>query len=238
MTTLFISDLHLDPKRPNIVRAFLSFLQDEAQQADALYILGDFFEAWIGDDEDDPFYPPILNALKTLTSDSTPCYIMRGNRDFLIGQDFCQQTGCQLLDDPCLIDLYGKPVLLMHGDSLCTRDEGYMNLRAQIRNGQWQKDFLSKSLNERRAIAQQLRNASKEASQYKASDIMDVTPEEVTNIMAEYDVGLLIHGHTHRPAIHSLDDDKKRIVLGDWYTEGWMLRYSNNGDYQLEQFSI
>jgi UDP-2,3-diacylglucosamine hydrolase len=238
MTTLFISDLHLDPKRPNIVRAFLSFLQDEAQQADALYILGDFFEAWIGDDEDEPFYAPILSALKTLTSDSTPCYIMRGNRDFLIGQNFCAQTGCQLLDDPYLIDLYGKPVLLMHGDSLCTRDEGYMNLRAQIRSGQWQKDFLSKSLSERRAIAQQLRNASKKASQDKASDIMDVTPEEVTNIMAEYNVELLIHGHTHRPAVHSLDNDKKRIVLGDWYTEGWMLRYPNNGDYQLEQFSI
>lgn len=241
MSTLFISDLHLDPSRPAVTRAFLDFLEDKAHQADALYILGDFFEAWIGDDDDAELNQQVADALKQLTTSGVPCYLMHGNRDFLIGQQFAEQSGCQLINDPSVVELYGKPVLLMHGDSLCTKDQAYMAFRQQVRSPQWQQMVLSKSLLERRALAKQLRESSQENNSNKAEDIMDVTPEEVVKALSTANTDLLIHGHTHRPAVHPLDTDNgpaQRVVLGDWLDNGWTLEYKNDGSFDLNKFSI
>lgn len=226
MTTLFISDLHLDESRPAVTRAFFQFLAEHAATADALYILGDFFEVWIGDDDDDPFNRTIVDALAQL---NTPLYVMCGNRDFLLGQRFAAETGATLLTDPTVIDLYGQPVLLMHGDSLCTRDTAYMAFRQQARSPAWQQAMLSKPLAERRAIALHLRQQSQNNNNLKAEDIMDVTAEEVILEMSAAGVTTLIHGHTHRPARHqvSLDQqDGERIVLGDWHANAWWIAAS------------
>lgn len=236
MTTLFISDLHLDSSRPAIARAFLSFLEEHAGQVKALYILGDFFETWIGDDDDDPFHTDIIARLRVFTR-QTPCFIMHGNRDFLIGEQFCELTGCQLLDDPVSVDLYGKQVLLMHGDTLCTEDVDYLAFRKQVRDPAWQQDFLGKPLAERRAIAQHLREASQQAAKTKAVEIMDVTPAEVERVMANAGIELLIHGHTHRPNIHD-NAQGKRIVLGDWDKQGWVLRCHGADDFSLTSFDL
>lgn len=241
MSTLFISDLHLDPSRPAVTRAFFDFLEGKARQADALYILGDFFEAWIGDDDDAELNQQVADALKQLTTSGVPCYLMHGNRDFLIGQQFAEQSGCQLISDPSVVELYGKSVLLMHGDSLCTKDQAYMAFRQQVRSPQWQQMVLSKSLLERRALAKQLRESSQENNSNKAEDIMDVTPEEVVKALTAANTDLLIHGHTHRPAVHPLDTDNgpaQRVVLGDWLDSGWTLEYKNDGSFDLNKFSI
>lgn len=241
MTTLFISDLHLDPTRPAVTRALVGFLAEQAPAADALYILGDFFEVWIGDDDDAELNHTVINALKQLTDCGTPVYFMHGNRDFLIGEQFCQQSGCQLIDDPTVISLYGKNILLMHGDSLCIDDTAYMTFRAQSRNKDWQTGMLSLSLEQRRALAQQMRADSQQANSNKAADIMDVNQAEVEKVMQRQQVDLLIHGHTHRPAIHSFTVNQQqahRIVLGDWHQTGWVLRYCSDHNYQLDEFSI
>jgi UDP-2,3-diacylglucosamine hydrolase len=241
MTTLFISDLHLDPSRPAVTRAFLQLLTGEARQADALYILGDFFEAWIGDDDDAELNQTIAQAIKALTDSGVPCYLMHGNRDFLIGQQFAAQTGCQLLSDPSRVELYGKQILLMHGDSLCSDDQEYMAFRAQVRSEPWQQMVLSKSLPERRMLAEQLRATSKDNNSNKAEDIMDVNAAEVVKALETAGTDLLIHGHTHRPAVHTLETSHgpaKRVVLGDWLELGWILRYQPDGQYSLDQFAI
>jgi len=243
MTTLFISDLHLDPSRPAVVRAFFQFLQEQAAKADALYILGDFFEVWIGDDDDSELALSVIKALKQVTSSGTPVFLMHGNRDFLIGSDFLRRSGCQLLADPSLVDLYGQPVLLMHGDTLCTDDLAYMAFRAECRSEDWQSALLSRPLTERRVLAQQMRAESKAASSNKSSEIMDVNPQEVHRVMQAHQVNLLIHGHTHRPAIHNLQDDSsdksaQRVVLGDWHDTGWVLYYRDDNSFTLEAFSI
>lgn len=244
MTILFISDLHLDEKRPDVIQAFLGFIEKEASQADALYILGDFFEAWVGDDYENTLIATIKSALKTLSDSGVSLYIMHGNRDFLIGEQFCQQTGATLLTDPCCVELYGQQVLLMHGDSLCTDDHEYMAFRAQVRNPMMQQQLLQKPIAERIAIAQQLRQASGSANSNKADDIMDVNAAEVSKAMLENKVSLMIHGHTHRPQIHqeTLADSEAtsaatRIVLGDWDEFGWQLRFDETG-YDLSRFAI
>lgn len=240
MTTLFISDLHLDPARPDVAQAFFRFMEDEAPQAEALYILGDFFEAWIGDDLQHPFVDSVKESLRTLTDKKTPVYLMHGNRDFLIGDQFCKETGCELLEDPTLIELYGQKVLLMHGDTLCTQDIDYLAFRNMVRNPAWQKDFLSKSLQERLAIAESIRAASKEKTSELQYEIMDVTQSEVEKVMTQQNVQLMIHGHTHRPAIHQLDVNGKtaeRVVLGDWHTAGWKLSFDESG-YKLIDFAL
>jgi len=226
----FISDLHLEARRSEISRAFLHWLKNDALNADALYILGDLFEVWIGDDFSDDFTSSIVSGIKTLSDSGTEIFVMHGNRDFLLGEDFCKATGSQLLPDPSIINLDNKPVLLMHGDSLCTLDKEYIAFRQQVRNLQWIENLLSKSLKERQEIARQLRDASQSSSQYKNSDIMDVTPEEVERVMEEHDVLHLIHGHTHRPAVHTLklrqdQETATRRVLGDWDQQGWVLNY-------------
>ncbi len=241
MTTLFISDLHLDPRRPEVAMAFARYLQTQAVGVDALYILGDLFEAWIGDDFENEFTLQVKAAIKAVSDSGVATYFMHGNRDFLVGELFCEQAGCQLLDDPTLIELGGRKALLMHGDTLCTRDVGYQQLRQMVRNPAWQAAALAKPIPERLAMAQSLRDASQEETSEKANEIMDVTPEEVERVMAEQQVDLLIHGHTHRPAVHSLEVNGKpatRIVLGDWYKKGWQLAFANDGSYQLTDFDL
>ena len=229
---LLISDLHLEQERPDISRAFLHFLETRAIQAQALYILGDFFEVWIGDDAITPFQRSIAHALRQLSERGTRIYLMHGNRDFLIGKAFCREAGCTLLPDPSVIELNGERVLLMHGDSLCTQDVGYMKLRRWLRNPLTLFILRHLPLSTRQKLARKLRNESRTQTRMKASDIVDVTPDEVLRIMQLYKVHTLIHGHTHRPCMHQLTLDGhavQRIVLGDWDKQGWALQADTNG---------
>ncbi|MBK5010322.1 3-diacylglucosamine diphosphatase [Pseudomonas sp. S60] len=237
---LLISDLHLQEERPDITRAFLDLLDGRARHAKALYILGDFFEAWIGDDAMTPFQRQICQALRQLSDSGTAVYLMHGNRDFLIGQAFCDAAGCTLLSDPSVIELGGERVLLMHGDTLCTRDLGYMKMRRLLRNrlSLWVLTHLPLSMRQR--LARKLRSESRAQTQMKATDIVDVTPEEVLRVMAAQGVLTLVHGHTHRPAIHKLVVDgqpARRIVLGDWDRRGWALQVDEQG-FQLAPFEF
>ncbi|MBD3656385.1 UDP-2,3-diacylglucosamine diphosphatase [Marinobacter sp.] len=241
MTTLFISDLHLEESRPDITRALLTFLKERATGVDALYILGDFFEAWIGDDERTPLQEDVASALKALSDSGTAVYLMHGNRDFLIGEDFCSRAGATLLDDPTVVDLYGTPTLLMHGDSLCTADVEYQKFRANMRNPQWQQMILQRPLADRQQMARQLREISMAKNQGKAESIMDVTPEEVVKALEAHGVQRLIHGHTHRPAIHELEangEPARRIVLGDWDTHVWWLEVAPGKTPDLSKLAL
>ncbi|MBK1871954.1 UDP-2,3-diacylglucosamine diphosphatase [Marinobacter sp. 1-3A] len=241
MTTLFISDLHMEESRPDITGAFLRFLEEKAPGAEQLYILGDFFEAWIGDDERTPLQEQAAAALRALSDRGTRVFLMHGNRDFLLGEVFCERAGATLLDDPTLIDLYGTPTLLMHGDSLCTADVEYQKFRAKMRNPQMQKMILARPLKDRQQMARQLREMSMASNQGKAEDIMDVTPEEVVRIMEAHDVPQLIHGHTHRPAEHSLEVNGKaaqRIVLGDWDKHVWWLAVQPGQKPELKKMPL
>lgn len=232
MSVLFISDLHLEVERPDITRAFLHFLATRARSAEALYILGDFFEAWIGDDGMDEFQHSIARALRELADSGTRIYLMHGNRDFLIGKAFCREARCTLLRDPSLIDLGGEKILLMHGDSLCTLDAAYMKLRRWLRNPLSLFILRNLPLATRRKLARKLRKESRAQTRMKASEIVDVTPAEVERIMRDKGVRILIHGHTHRPAVHELDIDgrsARRIVLGDWDQQGWALEADDRG---------
>ncbi|MFT6579065.1 MAG: UDP-2,3-diacylglucosamine hydrolase [Zhongshania sp.] len=226
MTTLFISDLHLDETRPDITRAFFEFLHHTAINAKSLYILGDFFEGWIGDDDSSALIEAVRTELSALTKHGVSLYIMHGNRDFLIGDAFCADVGATLLQDPTIISLAGEQTLLMHGDSLCTDDQEYMQFRKMLRNPAWQQDALKKPLEERRAIAKHLRMASSEANSNKAEDIMDVNADAVNSALMEHGCTRLIHGHTHRPYRHQLTINQQpaeRIVLGDWDGSVWYL---------------
>ncbi|MFV8816847.1 UDP-2,3-diacylglucosamine diphosphatase [Haliea sp. E17] len=233
--TLFISDLHLDPARPDITRALAGFLQNQTT-CDTLYVLGDLFEAWIGDDDDAPLAAEVAALFRNFSAAGPALYFMRGNRDFLLGDDWCARAAGTLLPDPSVVDIHGTPVLLMHGDSLCTGDAEYMAFRTQARDPQWQAQVLARPLAERRALAAQLRAMSKEANSNKAEDIMDVTPAEVEREMLEHGVSTLIHGHTHRPAWHQLTSGE-RWVLGDWDTHGWYLEITSGG-FKLHKFVI
>jgi UDP-2,3-diacylglucosamine hydrolase len=233
---LLISDLHLEQERPDISRAFLHFLATRARQADALYILGDFFEVWIGDDAISPFQREIAQALRALSESGTRLYLMHGNRDFLIGKAFCREAGATLLSDPCLVEMGGERVLLMHGDSLCTLDVGYMKLRRWLRNPLVLFILRNLPLATRHKLARKLRSESRAQSRMKASEIVDVTPDEVARVMAEHGVRTLIHGHTHRPAVHELQVNgqaARRIVLGDWDKQGWALQVDKQGFNQM-----
>ncbi len=236
MTTLFISDLHLDAGEPETIRRFLRFVASDACDARALYVLGDLFEAWLGDDDDDARLAPVIAALAGLTRSGVPCSLMHGNRDFLIGPKFCEATGCRLLGDYERIDLYGEPVLLTHGDLLCTDDTRYQALRATLRKPQWQREFLGKPLAERRKIAAELRELSATEIAAKSYEIMDVNQATVERTMREHGVSLLLHGHTHRPAIHRFALDgapAARIVLGAWHEQASIVRWDESG-YRLD----
>ena len=236
MSTLFISDLHLDAVRPAGIEQFIRFLDNEASRSDALYILGDLFEAWIGDDDTDAGYKPVIEALATLHRRGIPCHFMHGNRDFLIGRRFAAATGCRLLGDYEAIEVAGAQVLLTHGDLLCTGDKPYMALRATVRSPDWQHDFLARPLAERRAIADDLRDKSRAAIAEKPVEIMDVNQQAVEDTMRDYGVDHLLHGHTHRPGVHRFTRDgmpATRIVLGAWHEQGSVVRWDASG-FRLE----
>lgn len=223
-STCFISDLHLDTARPAVTRALAAFLSSHTH-CTALYILGDLFEAWPGDDDDSPIAREATQMLRAYSDAGPALFIMCGNRDFLLGEAFCTSVGASLLQDPCVIDLYGEPTLLMHGDSLCTADRDYQQFRLKARDPGWQRELLAKPLPERRALAAELRAMSSEATSMKSEDIMDVTPAEVERQMRVHSVGQLIHGHTHRPARHA-NHNLLRWVLGAWENEAWFVEAS------------
>ena len=232
MTTLFISDLHLDAERPAITELFARFLREQARGADALYILGDLFDAWVGDDDPSPTASRVADELRALRQSGVPVYFMRGNRDFLLGHDYARRAGMTILPDPAVILLYGATTLLMHGDTLCTDDVAYQAFRAQTRNPQWQEQFLAQPLAARLAFAQQARAASRAhqaglQQQNLMEAITDVSAPTVASTLRRYGIDTLIHGHTHRPAEHALEVEGRacrRIVLGDWYEQGSVLR--------------
>ncbi|MBL1261527.1 MAG: UDP-2,3-diacylglucosamine diphosphatase [Thiotrichaceae bacterium] len=239
MKTLFISDLHLCASRPAITQLFIEFLHKRLQAGDRLYILGDLFETWLGDDAIDTQNQAVIDALQGLHQKQIPVFIMHGNRDFLLGDAFASATGAILIDDPCIVELDGTEVLLMHGDTLCTDDVDYQAFRLQIRNPTFCTEFLSYAIEKRIAIASQFRQESRHRAKQKSAEIMDVNQATVEQVMKKYHVQHLIHGHTHRPAQHHFELDGstlERTVLGDWYHQGSVLRY--NGHFTLETLPL
>ena len=232
MSTLFISDLHIDADNPAITRQFIDFAGAEARGAEALYILGDLFESWVGDDAADPHQTMAMAALKSLTDSGVPCFVMHGNRDFLLGDRFCGVSGARLLPDPLVITLYGEPILVMHGDALCTDDRPYQRLRATVRDREWQRQFLALKPKARRALAGAARDGSRAHTAALEYTVADVAPASVTAALRAAGTATLLHGHTHRPAIHALEVDGRactRIVLGAWHHCGSLLRWSAAG---------
>lgn len=232
MATLFIADLHLQTEEPAITAGFLRFLQGEARSADALYILGDLFEAWIGDDDPNPLHREIAAAIKALVDSGVPCFFIHGNRDFLIGKRFARESGMTLLPEEQVLDLYGRQLLIMHGDTLCTDDTGYLAFRAKVHTPWIQTLFLALPLFIRNRIAAKMRAGSKAANSSKSLSIMDVNPQAVIEVMEKHRVQWLIHGHTHRPDVHTLSvngEPAHRVVLGAWHTEGSMVKVTPDG---------
>ena len=232
MSTLFISDLHLSGERENITELFIKFLDQRASKADALYILGDLYEVWPGDDMIQPDYLSSISKLKQLSDNGLPLYVMQGNRDFLMAEKFAEVSGAKLIEDPTIIDLYGTPTLLMHGDTLCTDDIDYQKFRIMVRAPSWKEKFFALPNKERLAMTTKYRKVSKVETAKKSMDIMDVNQQAVEAAMQEHNIKQLIHGHTHRPAIHdfSINNEKmKRIVLGDWFEQGSVLVCDKSG---------
>lgn len=237
---LFISDLHLAPERPDIIQLFIQFMNNQAAQAESLYILGDLVEYWLGDDDQADGLNKAFAAMRQQSERGLKIFLMHGNRDFLMGENLAQRTGCSLIHEPYIATINNTPVLLLHGDILCTDDIRYQELRAMLRNPAWQNDFLSKPLIERKQMALALRQQSKEETQSKASNIMDVNEQAVMQTFIDNNVSLMIHGHTHRPAIHDININSKsvkRIVLGDWYSQGSVLEFNDADDFQLNTFN-
>ena len=227
MTVLLISDLHLDASRPQITALFERFLREQGRQATALYILGDLFETWVGDDDDSELPAHIAAALADLRAAGVPVYFMAGNRDFLLGEDYARRAGLTLIADGAIHTLAGTPTLLLHGDTLCTDDAAYQAFRSQVRDPAWQRDFCARTLAARKAFARQARAASRSHQQGAREALMAVNADAVANALRVAGVSRMIHGHTHRPAIHDLSLDgqpAQRIVLGDWYEQGSVLR--------------
>jgi UDP-2,3-diacylglucosamine hydrolase len=235
MTTFFISDLHLDASRPQITKLFLEFLENEAPKADALYILGDLFEAWIGDDAPDQVGDLVAEGLASLHNRGVPCFFIHGNRDFLIGDAYARRARLTLLADSSVIEVAHERILIMHGDSLCTDDVVYQEFKLQVRNPAWQKQFLSSPIAERQHFASLARAESRQHTLSTNDFIMDVNQTATRAALREHSVRTLVHGHTHRPAFHEISDhelEAQRIVLGDWYEQGGMLVF-NPSDRRL-----
>lgn len=238
MNTLFISDLHLDTKSLSMTTLFLAFLQREALHADALYILGDLFEMWLGDDDNSDFNCRISQALLQL-SKTIPVYFMPGNRDFLLGATFARASGLHLLSDPTVISLYGTPTLLMHGDTLCTDDIAYLQARKKARDPVFQQSILNKPLWLRRWIGRYYRAKSRYYTRHTAPMLMDANRQAIEDAMQQHQVSLLIHGHTHRPAIHYFQLHGlwvERIVLSDWHDKGNVLICNAEGQRRLQNW--
>ena len=236
MKPRFISDIHLSDKHPELTQAFYTFLKESKEACTHLFILGDLFEAWIGDDDSTPLIQEIKSALREFTTNGPETFFIHGNRDFLIGQTFAEETGITILPDPYSLVINEQKIVISHGDFLCTDDVDYITFRNQVRTQEWQSDFLQKPLSEREAIAASMRDASQEATAEKSNTITDVNLDAVNNFIDEHKPDFFIHGHTHRPDIHNLES-AKRIVLGDWGDSGWYC-WLNEDSYQLEQFSI
>ena len=235
MNTLFVSDIHLNSAQPDITEQFCAFLRGPAREAEKLYILGDLFEFWIGDDDPDTTYAQVQTELKALTDSGVPCFVLHGNRDFLLGERFCKRTGCRLLPDGSLIELYGQRIVLCHGDILCTDDHAYQRLRRIVRNPVIQGLLRLLPLKKRQRLAERMRQASRNHIQNSMNEIMDVNQHSVVEYMRKASVQWLVHGHTHRPAIHTQalsSTSGTRIVLGDWYQQGSVLSWSAQG-YEL-----
>jgi UDP-2,3-diacylglucosamine hydrolase len=237
MSRLFVSDVHLDASAPAAVEQFRDFLRTYAASAEALYILGDLFEVWVGDDEAGPDKKVVCEALRTLTTSGVACFVLHGNRDFLLGRGFCDITGCRLLPDPVIAEFDGERVLLTHGDALCTDDHSYQELRSIVRTAPWQRRFLSLSLADRELMANQARAGSRQHTARTIPQIMDVNPQAVAKAYAVTGVRRIIHGHTHRPGVHDTNVEgvsAQRIVLGAWYEQGSYLVYENE-HYELRE---
>jgi UDP-2,3-diacylglucosamine hydrolase len=240
MTAVFISDLHLDPERPQATQAFGRFLADLPADAGALYILGDLFESWVGDDDDAELPALVAGQLLAVAGRGIEVAFMAGNRDFALGPDYARRAGMRLLSDPTPINLPGGTALLMHGDTLCTDDRAYQAFRAQVRDPAWLAHMLAQPLAVRRAFAAQARAGSREHTAASAETIMDVNADAVDAAFRDHDVNLVIHGHTHRPAVHRSEVDGRactRIVLGDWYDQGTVLYAHADGRLRLEQIT-
>jgi UDP-2,3-diacylglucosamine hydrolase len=237
VSRLFVSDLHLDASAPAAIGQFVDFLRSYAAHAEALYILGDLFEVWVGDDETDAYKQEVARALRDLTSSGVACFVLHGNRDFLLGRRFCDNTGCQLLPDPVIAELDGERVLLTHGDALCTDDHSYQELRSIVRTAPWQRRFLALPLADRELLANQARAGSRQHTSRTIPTIMDVNPAAVETAYRVAGVRRIIHGHTHRPGIHDTLIEgvrAQRIVLGAWYEQGSYLEYENE-HYELKE---
>jgi UDP-2,3-diacylglucosamine hydrolase len=237
--SLFISDLHLDPERPGITRLFLDFLRGEASGCGTLYILGDLFEAWVGDDEDSDLAIQVAEGLTALSARGVAISFLHGNRDFMLGDAYAGRAGMRLLPEFFVADIAGEPTLLLHGDQLCTEDAKYQAIRQQVRNPAWQQRMLLLGLDQRRALAAQFRDQSRSHQAGAGETILDVHPPEVEATFRRHGVRRMIHGHTHRPAVHELQVDGQpctRIVLGDWYQQGSLLRIDDDG-VKLSSFS-
>ncbi|WP_194435890.1 UDP-2,3-diacylglucosamine diphosphatase [Vibrio fluminensis] len=240
MTTLFISDLHLSPDTLEINACFERFMREEAIHADALFVLGDLFDFWIGDDDNCDFAKQIREEFKRLTDSGVPCFFTKGNRDFLVGKRFAKQTGVQLLGDETVIDLYGRKAVILHGDTLCTEDVQYLAFRAKVNQPWLQWIFNRLPMAIKTPIVRKVQSGARDTKQSKSLSIMDVTQSEVERVMAEHNVDLMIHGHTHRPNIHNFNIENKeltRIVLGDWYEQGSILCFDAN-NFTLETRSL
>jgi UDP-2,3-diacylglucosamine hydrolase len=236
MKPRFISDLHLSDKHPELTKAFFKFLEESKEACTHLFILGDLFETWIGDDDDSSIHIEIKQALKAFTTNGPETFFIHGNRDFLVGEAFAKETGITLLPDPYTLEINNQKVILSHGDFLCTDDKDYIDFRNQVRDKDWQDEFLKKSLSQRKQIARNLRTDSKEATSKKSNEITDVNNQSVEDFINEHQPHFFIHGHTHRPNIHDVGSSK-RIVLGDWGEYGWLLTIDGQ-EFNLEKFSI
>lgn len=236
--TLFISDLHLSPRLPALTQLFLSWLKQQDSGVDALYILGDFFEAWVGDDDESDFANVLKNALKTASA-HFPIYFQHGNRDFLVGNDFSKAANLKVLPEEYPLTLYGSPVLLMHGDLLCTHDVNYLKTRKWFHKRWVQWLFLHLPRKQREKIAEHLRAKSSTYTKTMTAEVMDVSQDAVQDVMRRHAVNTLIHGHTHRPAFHEFTFDKTpqlRIVLGAWHERGNVLIWEESGAKHWEEF--
>ncbi len=232
MSTIFLSDIHVSNEHPEISKQLKEFLLKEESKTKAIYVLGDLFEYWLGDDDPNPLFREIKQLFKQCTDKNISIFFMHGNRDFLIGESFAKETGCQILHDPYVIDLFDKKILISHGDIFCTDDKEYQLFRNQTRDPAWKESILSKSLSFREEFAKQARLESSKHTSSKKNEIMDVNKEEILKMYEKYNVDIIIHGHTHRPAIHDVfynGKNYKRIVLGDWYEQGSILRYNEKG---------
>ena len=236
MNLAFISDLHLSEDTSRLNSAFFNFLSNSNHAFDQLFILGDLFEAWVGDDDDSPFSNDVCQALLKLSKQGTEVFFIHGNRDFLIGENFMQRSGVKILPDPFTFQFFDLKIALSHGDSFCTDDVDYQNFKKEVRTQEWKADFLAKPLAERKQIAANMRDSSQSLSANKASSIMDINDDAVQIFAKEHGIDFLIHGHTHRPNCHAYDSFE-RIVLGDWSDYGWIVSLTNDKP-KLEKFIL